>query len=167
MELFRENGIALYIEEPAFKKMIAAARKVPGLEAGGIILGRKQNGWEKYIISDVGIPTGRDTQKPFSFIRNKENAQELTNRFWQKSNGEINHIGEWHSHIFPSPRPSPIDRNDMKRAYTEGEYIFDHFFTIIVSSDLRLFVGIVEKGIIVYSQIIKVEKECTDILWAL
>ena len=167
MELFRENGIALYIEEPAFKKIITAARKDPGLEAGGIILGRKQNGWEKYIISDVGIPTGRDTQKAFSFIRNKENAQELTNRLWQESNGEINHIGEWHSHIFPSPRPSPIDRNDMKRAYTEGEYIFDHFFTIIVSSDLRLFVGIVEKGIIVYSQIIKVEKECTDILWAL
>ena len=167
MELFRENGIALYIEEPSFKKIITATRKDPGLEAGGIILGRKQNGWEKYIISDVGIPTGRDTQKPFSFIRNKENAQELTNRLWQESNGEINHIGEWHSHIFPSPRPSPIDRNDMKRAYTEGEYMFDHFFTIIVSSDLRLFVGIVEKGIIVYSQIIKVEKECTGILWAL
>ena len=144
--------------------MIAAARKVPGLEAGGIILGRKQNGWEKYIISDVGVPTERDTQKPFSFIRNKENAQELTNRFWKESNGEINHIGEWHSHIFPSPWPSLTDKNDMLRAYMDGEYIFNHFFTIIVSSDLRIHVGVVEKGIITYSQIIKVEKECTHIL---
>lgn len=164
MELYRNNTIALYIEKEAFNKMIVAAKRTPGIEAGGIILGKKASSWNKYIITDVGTPTNKDTQRPFSFIRNKENAQILTNRVWEESGGEINHIGEWHSHIFPSPIPSVVDKSDMKRAYKDGECVFDHFFTLIISSDLRLYVGVVSKGKIVYSRLLKVDKECTDIM---
>lgn len=164
MELYRNNSVALFIEKEAFDKMIAAAREKPGLEAGGIVLGKKSSRWNKYIITDVGTPTDKDIQRPFSFIRNKESAQILTNQAWEESAGEINHIGEWHSHILPSPKPSFIDISDVKRAYKDGECVFEHFFTLIVSSDFRLFVGVVSKGNIVYSQVLKVEKECTDIM---
>jgi integrative and conjugative element protein (TIGR02256 family) len=164
MELLRENGIALYIEESAFRKMIATTRKTPFLEAGGVLLGKKHSDWGKYIITDIGVPTNRDIQRPLSFTRNRQAAQEKTDRAWYESHGEVNHLGEWHSHIFPSPNPSLIDKNDMRRAYKDGECLFEHFFTLIVSCDMRIYIGIVEKGTIVYSRIIKVDKECMDIV---
>jgi len=164
MELYRENGIALYIEEIALKRIIITTKQTPYLEAGGVLLGKKVKGWEKYIITNVGIPTNNDKQGPLSFIRNKQQAQELTDFAWHESNGEVNHIGEWHSHIFPSPMPSWVDRSDMKRSYDDGEFVFDHFFSLIVSSDLRIYIGIVEKGDIVDYRVVRVDKECIDIV---
>ena len=164
MELFREDGIALYIKERALRRIITSTKQTPRLEAGGVLLGKKAKDWEKYIITDVGIPSKYDKQSPLSFVRDKQHAQELTNNAWLESSGEVNHIGEWHSHIFPSPMPSWVDRCDMKRSYDDGEFVFDHFFTLIVSSDLRVYVGIVEKGDIVDFRVVRVDKECIDIV---
>ena len=164
MELYRQNNIALYIENVILRKMLISARQNPLLESGGVVLGRKELDWEKYVITDIGIPTRYDTQSAFSFVRNRENAQRVVNHAWEQSNGEVNHIGEWHSHIFPSPFPSWQDRQDMKRAYYDHECLFEHFFTLIVSSDLKVYVGVVKKGVIIEYSIVKVGKECTDIV---
>lgn len=164
MELFNERGIALYIEEKALAKMLSCAHYYCSIEAGGIILGKKVVGFEKYIITDIGTPTRFDRQAPLSFVRNKKDAQILTNEAWRKSNGIINRIGEWHSHVFPSPIPSTQDRYDMYRTYRDGEFVFDHFFTLIVASDDSIFVGVVEQGSIINSNIIRMGRECTDIV---
>ena len=163
MELFREDGIALYIKESALRRIITSTKHTPRLEAGGVLLGKKAKDWEKYIITDVGIPTKYDKQRPLSFVRDKQQAQKLTNNAWIESSGVINHIGEWHSHIFPSPMPSWVDRCDMKRSYDDGEFVFDHYFTLIISSNLNVYVGIVEKGNIVDYRVVRLEKECIGI----
>lgn len=164
MELIHCEDITLYIEKEALAKMLSCAHYYRSVEAGGIILGKKVIDAEKYIITDIGKPTCFDKQAPLSFIRNKKSAQILTNRAWRKSNGIVNRIGEWHSHVFPSPIPSGQDINDMYRTYHDGEFVFDHFFTLIVASDASIFVGVVEQGSIIYSNIIRMGRECTDIV---
>lgn len=155
IELYHQHGVELLIEEDALQKMLHSAAHDPSLEAGGILLGKKKAGSACYCITDVGTPGILDRPGPFFFVRSRISAEKLVTRAWKKSGGTVNHIGEWHSHPFPSPLPSGQDRQDMDRAYREGEVLFPHFFTLIVSEDFRIFVGLVERGKIIDSQIIK------------
>lgn len=164
MELYHANKVALYINDIALRKMLICVNASPFLECGGILLGKKECNWEKYYITDLGIPTKFDTQGSMSFVRDKRSAQRLIKRTWKESHGFVNHIGEWHSHIFMSPYPSLQDKLDMKRAFLEGETLFDHFFTLIMSSDNQIYIGLVERGNIIDSNVVKVEKECINIV---
>ena len=163
MELYNNHGVVLTIDRSALKKMISSVKNNQSLEAGGVLLGKKKISCETYTVTDVGIPTKYDRRAPLHFIRSAVSARQQVDDAWKKSSGTVNHIGEWHSHTFASPYPSPQDRRDMVRAFLDGEYVFDHFFTIIVSNDWQIFTGLVERGKIVDYKIVKVGRElCTD-----
>lgn len=166
MELYNNNDILLEIERDALKKLIFCVKRNPLLEAGGVLLGKKRIDSEAYLITDIGVPTRYDKQGPMSFVRSMISARQHINSAWQNSGGFVNHIGEWHSHIFDSPYPSLQDKRDMERAYIDGEYVFDCFFTVIVSRDLQIYTGLAVRGKIIDYNIIKAGQElCMDTAW--
>lgn len=156
MELFHSKDAVLSIDVDALQKMIECVLHHQTLEAGGILLGKKSSAGDTYSIVDVGLPSKFDKQGPVSFVRSKISAKRLVNKAWHQSCGVINHIGEWHSHTFNSPWPSMQDQCDMMRAYTDGEFVFNYFFTVIVSKDLQIFTGLVSHGNIIDHNIVKI-----------
>lgn len=159
MELFHNKDAVLVIETVALQKMLDCVLSNAELEAGGILLGRKSISGNTYSITDVGLPSRFDKRGPLSFVRSRISARRLVNKAWHNSHGEINHLGEWHSHIFNSPWPSIQDCRDMVRAYEDGEYIYDYFFTIIISRDMQIFTGLVSHGKIIDHNTIRIRRD--------
>lgn len=165
MELYHSKDAILTIDSTALKEMLLCVLEEDKLESGGILLGRKKNNCETYSISKVGLPSELDKRSPFSFVRSSAIARKIVNNAWKQSLGIVNHIGEWHSHIFDSSHPSYQDQKDMMRAYQEGECLFEHFFTVIISRNLQIYTGLVFHGEIIDSNIIRVGKEYARILY--
>lgn len=165
IELYNSSEVSLFAEDTVIYDMYSCYSIYPGVESGGVLIGKKECAMERFIISRVGMPSRKDIQKKYEFIRNKSNAHKLVQKAWKKSAGFENHLGEWHSHVFPDPRPSEQDIDEMKRAYLDGEYVFRYFFTIICSVDSRMFIGVARDGKIKFSRIINFEGAlCTDTL---
>lgn len=88
----------LHIEDSAIKKLFRYVQKHKAdLEAGGILLGKRYQAREEYIVSDISEPDKRDIRSRFAFVRNKCSAQRIINQLWAESNG----IVEAQSPVFP------------------------------------------------------------------
>lgn len=131
----------LIIEDKAIDKMMKYCQK-PGMkESGGILLGKVKSDFSQIEITDVSEPSCYDKRGRFYFVRNKEKAQKIIDRSWEKSNGIINYIGEWHTHPEPFPIPSIIDKRLLNKCIKENYYTFCCLFLIIIGSTGILYVG--------------------------
>lgn len=131
----------LSIEDNAIHKMMKYWQKQGMNESGGILLGKARDDYSEFIITDVSEPCSKDKSGRYSFIRNKKNAQMIMNEKWEQSNGEINYLGEWHTHPEIIPSPSFIDRRLLNQCLKKNEYSFDGLFMIIVGVNGYLYVG--------------------------
>lgn len=77
-------------------------------ESGGILMGKRLlNG--NIIVTDFTIPQSGDISGRFYFKKNKKIHQQLSDRIWEESLGNIIYVGEWHTHPEKIPRPSSVD----------------------------------------------------------
>lgn len=131
----------LSIEDNAIKIMMKYCQKKGMNESGGILLGKARNDYSEFIITDVSEPCIKDKSGKFYFIRNKEKAQIIINKKWKQTNGEINYLGEWHTHPELIPNPSFIDRRLLNQCLKKNKYPFNGLFMIIVGINGDLYVG--------------------------
>ncbi|MTI47822.1 MAG: hypothetical protein FH761_08275 [Firmicutes bacterium] len=131
----------LSIEGNVILKIMKYRQKQGMHESGGILLGKVRNDYSELIITDISEPCIKDKSGRCYFIRNKENAQMIINKEWEKSNGEINYLGEWHTHPEINPNPSFIDRRLLKQCIKKNKYPFHGLFMIIVGTNGHLYVG--------------------------
>lgn len=76
-------------------------------EKGGLLLGYIAQNEIKII--DITKPQMFDISRRYSFVRNiMGHQQELINK-WNSSNGNVNYLGEWHTHSEINPKPSNTD----------------------------------------------------------
>jgi integrative and conjugative element protein (TIGR02256 family) len=85
-------------------------------EFGGIFVGIKYNNF--WHITDFEIPT-KYTHSKTGFTRNADNLNSYLKDIYQKSNGKIEYLGEWHSHPFGSTMYSTNDFNSMSEIAKE------------------------------------------------
>lgn len=131
----------LYIENNVIHKIKKYCQKHAMNESGGILLGKVKNNYSEIIIVDVSEPCSRDENGRCYFIRNKENAQIIIDEKWRESNGEVNYIGEWHTHPEITPKPSLTDKKLLSECIKNNECPFNLLFMIIVGSEGDLYVG--------------------------
>jgi integrative and conjugative element protein (TIGR02256 family) len=127
-----------------------------GVESGGIILGGKVEGENRYIVKEMTLPSPEDESGPFSFIRNAEPANKLISRAWKESDGTTNYLGEWHTHNEETPRPSFVDKDLIQQVISEKSSLFDCVFMIIIGNSGQAFVGMADNTI--HSEIFKDNK---------
>lgn len=101
-------------------------------ESGGMLLGKKEKGQNKYIICDISTPSEYDKSGFMFFIRDMNSSQLILNEVWELSKGEINYLGEWHTHGFSSATPSMTDKRLIKQICEDGTPPFNHYFMIIL-----------------------------------
>lgn len=98
MKTYRiDKNTILSIEDTAINKMMKYCQKQGMNEGGGILLGKVKNDYTEFIITDISEPCKRDRSGKYYFVRNKDSAQEIINKVWRLSEGEVNYIGEWHT----------------------------------------------------------------------
>lgn len=140
-----ENTI-LVITEKVIEKINIYRQTKEKCEAGGILLGKVRADYSEYIIEDISEPSSKDKRFRFGFIRNKNNAQKIINEAFQKSNGIIHYLGEWHTHPECNPTPSTVDRELIDKSMNETKNVLDMIFMIILGYDGTMYVGYKRKN---------------------
>lgn len=156
---FKPN-ISIEIPTDICKELLQYRQNAMMNESGGILLGKKQNGSNKYEITRVTTPSKDDFSTCCSFIRNKKKAQTILNEEWQKSKGVVNYLGEWHTHSVPNPRPSYVDKLFIRQLQNDKTNQFKHFFMFILGNTGNLYIAIVDshqRGKIVCEKLVEVE----------
>lgn len=101
-------------------------------EAGGVLLGRLLVDGDIVVVDDVTVPGPHDRRGRFRFLRAKGPSQVAVNEAWGRSGGEINYLGEWHTHPEDEPTPSWHDRGEWRRLVAIQTYEQASLFFVIV-----------------------------------
>lgn len=126
------------------------------LEYGGILFGRV-NKDGVISIEFASQPNKYDISGKLYFIRNRKISQIIINKTWEISKGEINYLGEWHTHPFNSNVPSHGDELMIKSAYIHNDNSFNFLVLIIASINNRYSVNLVTKKSIILKGDYKIE----------
>ena len=108
------------------------------VEVGGILLGKYDIQSHTYHISEITMPSKKDSAGFSFFVRSKKSAQKVINKAWKKSKGIVNYLGEWHTHCCRHPTPSFTDLRFIKQLVEDNVSLYDHFFMIIVGQNKNL-----------------------------
>jgi len=106
----------ILISEYLLNQMYRIARSHLPNEFGGILIGVKYSDF--WHITDFEVPT-KYTHSKTGFTRNADNLNSYLKDIYQKSNGTIEYLGEWHTHPFGSTMYSANDFNSMSEIAKE------------------------------------------------
>lgn len=111
-------------------------------EFGGVFIGYKSN--ENFIITNILIPDEYKNGKTI-FVREPGTLNERLSEIYNRTNGKIQYLGEWHSHPDGPTNPSSTDINAMKEIANDKNINIDKPILMIaevgkVSFDKDLYV---------------------------
>lgn len=133
MRLRRHGGVDLRFSQTSLISMRRyVQRGGRSLEAGGVLLGRILIGTNDVVVDEVTVPGPHDRRSRFGFVRAERPAQEAVNLAWTRSAGELNYLGEWHTHPEDDPTPSRHDYSDWQRLVATQRYEQESLFFVIV-----------------------------------
>jgi len=99
-------------------------------EAGGIILGQVKE--DLIYVSKATIPNLKDSATRFSFVRDREIAQQFVDYEFYNSFGTIIYLGEWHTHSEKCPKPSNTDIKMIEKQFKENKLNEDFILMCII-----------------------------------
>ena len=101
-------------------------------ESGGILLGKYLLAENMYFITEATTPSPLDKRGISFFVRQKKYAQKIINKRWKDSEGQINYLGEWHTHGCNIPIPSGTDRDLVRTIYNDKSNVWPNIVMIIL-----------------------------------
>lgn len=141
-QIVLDDGVKLSISESALER-IRNYLTTAGFkhESGGVILGGQSGTGLEFVVADMTLPDSLDDHGPYHYVRRAKPAEKLIRDAWEKTDGAINYLGEWHTHNEQKPHPSYVDRNLMVQVSNENACLFDRAFMIIVGYEGTAFIG--------------------------
>ena len=108
--IFRANEITIIIPEDIICEL---DRYYSGneKEVGGILLGRFAGGII-YEVTEIACINFLHSTR-INYRRDVKKAQNIINKRWRETNGEINYLGEWHTHPNMFATPSTTDMESL------------------------------------------------------
>lgn len=82
-------------------------------ESCGVLLGEIRG--DHIIVTNVSTPFPSDKRTPVGYHRDPAGHQQLVNYYHKISSGEIQYIGEWHTHPQLNAKPSMTDYIEWAR----------------------------------------------------
>ena len=135
-----ENKLKLIIEDEVLSSIYKFNPINYKHENGGVLLGKFNKKEKTYIITNISTTNSEDRKVRYFFIRNKKQAQAIINKYWENSNGEINYLGEWHTHDEEYPNPSFVDKQLVKQMLNNKNIEIDNVFMIILGKNKNLYI---------------------------
>ncbi len=136
-------GVDIFLSDTIILQM-SKIYKDMGREQGGILLGRFSECLKIIEITEI-IEIRAENNSPFSYCRNVKTAQAIVNQKWNESNGEINYLGEWHTHPGMKVFPSNTDIKSLIKMEKNVENHIPFVLLMIIGKDNEVNI-IVRKG---------------------
>jgi integrative and conjugative element protein (TIGR02256 family) len=76
-------------------------------------------------------PKRADIRTRFSYQPDRRAAQTEINHFHRKG---LFFVGDWHTHPEPMPKPSPLDRQSIREAFTKSNHHLNGFLLMIAGT---------------------------------
>lgn len=118
--------------DQAWSMLQAYEQRLPThLEAGGVLLGRRLIMSDDVVVDEVTIPMDGDERGRSRFHRARRRHQEAIQYAWDRSQGTVGYLGEWHSHPENRPTPSLVDRYNWTERLLFDRVTEPLFFVIV------------------------------------
>lgn len=111
-------------------------------ESGGILIGSIKTTGD-IIIRGYSSPQRKDKATRTSYKKNKQQHQQILDKYWETSGGYINYLGDWHTHPEKFPRPSHIDLKSWKHILSDNlnDEFYACIFMIVGIEELCIWLG--------------------------
>ncbi len=126
--------LTVELPETVKKSMMAEVQSCPTTETGGILIGRIEG--DKAIIERATGPGPKAVKTATRFERDIEFAQSELDAATASSHTSV-YLGEWHSHLVASPKPSPRDVLSMQDIAESRNYATDCPVMVICGFDQK------------------------------
>jgi len=136
---------SLIIIEEVYSNFLSFVQEGNSNERGGILLGKMTIDSRYVYITDFSTPTIADSSGRFFFIRKKNPAQRYIDKLWRESKGEINYLGEWHTHPATNLTPSTEDENMISESLRLNDCPYNELYLVILGIDGSFYVGHMSK----------------------
>lgn len=100
-------------------------------EVGGILLGRISFDRKTIFIDSAEVVKSKKLYS-LAYERNGKKAQKMINNIWKATEGEINYLGEWHTHPDIAPIPSFRDRKTIIDLTKEKDSSYFPFSILLI-----------------------------------
>lgn len=98
-------------------------------EKGGVLMGELYPSLNKAVVTNV-LYLELNNSSRFDLHLDVKGLQEEMNEIWEKSEGKITYLGDWHTHPENKPKPSFTDYSTFIKNFYLSE--FDQNFMIYV-----------------------------------
>ena len=109
----------------AFREMIAECCAHPGVESGGVLVGRVAPKLNAVVVTNASDGGPMAIRRADMFARDTDHCQKWLNRMVAESGGQIDYVGEWHKHPTLSTRLSPLDEQTLRQIAGSFDYATD------------------------------------------
>jgi len=128
-----DKEVQVSISEDTVLFMQSLIAENPKIETGGVLAGsidEKGN----MIIHSASSPGPKAKRTEVSFEKDIQFCQQFLDDLYEKSNGKIIYVGEWHSHPSTNNNPSGMDIQSLSEIATQENYLTEHPLMIIFSN---------------------------------
>jgi len=108
-------------------------------ERGGVLAGSLSHDGS-WIVSHVMTPSKKSRSGKYWFERDAESADQYLNDLFEKSEGSVFYLGEWHTHPERSIEPSDKDLTVIADLIPKSILVADFLICVIVDSQGTLIV---------------------------
>lgn len=110
------NGWTLTVDEFVLRRLSQLRDAKLPVETGGVLIGGVDRLNKRLYVAEV-IPSPPDSvEERNGYVRGKEGLADLVSRFGELTDGQLQYVGEWHSHPRNhSTSPSKLDRELMSK----------------------------------------------------
>jgi integrative and conjugative element protein (TIGR02256 family) len=126
-----ELGIIITIQDSVLNHLISLAKSHLPNEFGGVLIGEYSDNGMKVNITSFILPSAYSSTST-SFKREPERINQEIEHEFQRSNGKIIYIGEWHSHPNGSSQYSNADFTTMKDIQKQPNVRITHPLLLII-----------------------------------
>jgi len=130
--ILNDINSAVHISKSVLKRIEEETKFHYPNEFGGVFIGYKSN--LQFIITDILIPDQYKNGQTI-FIREPGTLNERLSEIHKMTNGEIEYLGEWHSHPNGPTTPSRTDINAMQEIATDKNINIDKPLLMIAEVD--------------------------------
>jgi integrative and conjugative element protein (TIGR02256 family) len=120
---------AVFIQPSALRLMQQLTHQTPGIETGGILVGRLREG-RKVVIEAASEPGPQARCSATGFDRDVAYCQRFVDE--QAASGRL-YLGEWHSHPTENNQPSQTDLDSLSKVAQQPDYLTTQPIMIIMS----------------------------------
>ena len=129
--IIKIDKYTILIDDNAMSQIVVQQNGNHKKERGGVILGSVTNDF-RIIVRNIPKATSDKKSLKYSCIRDRRVAQKIISDVFEKTDGIVTYLGEWHTHPIDAPTYSSQDKKTIKDQFLSNKITVDFLLMIII-----------------------------------